>query len=223
MTSLHFWSHLVSPFPGEPSSVPSAAVQCGTRTEELHLRRDPVPRDLLPEGRQRHPIHQDAHWPGHCPRHQGRQGSRPPAGHWWGDHHSGWVLSTAGNNNGADSRFAPSQWEMAFLCNNISHWLGASLEQPLNNWLGGVRWQPLCGWEWVGGEMGWVIEWDTLMALEFKELQEFWRMLKVGKSLDWRKFYLIWIFPSKFKHEIVKNKNPIFHLIDEEYGGQFRM
>ena len=28
----------------------------------------------------------------------------------------------------ADSRFAPSQWEMALLCNDVSHWLGANLE-----------------------------------------------------------------------------------------------
>ena len=26
----------------------------------------------------------------------------------------------------ADSRFAPSQWETALLCNDVSHWLGAS-------------------------------------------------------------------------------------------------
>ena len=31
----------------------------------------------------------------------------------------------------ADSRFAPSQWETALLCNDISHWLGASLESAL--------------------------------------------------------------------------------------------
>ena len=31
----------------------------------------------------------------------------------------------------ADSRFAPSQWETAFLCNNISHWLGPNLETAL--------------------------------------------------------------------------------------------
>ena len=31
----------------------------------------------------------------------------------------------------ADSRFAHSQWEMALLCNDISHWLGASLESTL--------------------------------------------------------------------------------------------
>ena len=31
----------------------------------------------------------------------------------------------------AVSRFAPSQWETALLCNNVSHWLGASLESAL--------------------------------------------------------------------------------------------
>ena len=29
------------------------------------------------------------------------------------------------------SRFAPSQWEMVLLCNDVSHWLGASLESAL--------------------------------------------------------------------------------------------
>ena len=28
----------------------------------------------------------------------------------------------------AHSRFAPSQWETVLLCNDVSHWLGASLE-----------------------------------------------------------------------------------------------
>ena len=32
----------------------------------------------------------------------------------------------------ADFRFVPSQWEMALLCNDVSHWLGASLESTLN-------------------------------------------------------------------------------------------
>ena len=31
----------------------------------------------------------------------------------------------------ADSRCAPSQWETALLCNDVSHWLGASLESAL--------------------------------------------------------------------------------------------
>ena len=37
------------------------------------------------------------------------------------------------------SRFAPSQWEMALLCNDISHWLGAALIQPCHCWI----------WIWV--------------------------------------------------------------------------
>ena len=43
----------------------------------------------------------------------------------------------------ADSRSAPSQWETVLLCNNVSHWLGTSLESALDytrrhgqlNWL----------------------------------------------------------------------------------------
>ena len=30
-----------------------------------------------------------------------------------------------------DSKLAPSQWEMASLCKDVSHWLGASLESAL--------------------------------------------------------------------------------------------
>ena len=35
----------------------------------------------------------------------------------------------------ADSRFAPSQWAMALLCNDVPHWLGASLESALISYL----------------------------------------------------------------------------------------
>ena len=31
----------------------------------------------------------------------------------------------------ADSRFAPSQWEMALLCTDVSHWLSTNLESAL--------------------------------------------------------------------------------------------
>ena len=37
------------------------------------------------------------------------------------------------NQHRADSRFAPSQWEMALLCNTISHWLGVTLELALQH------------------------------------------------------------------------------------------
>ena len=33
--------------------------------------------------------------------------------------------------NRVDSWFVPSQWEMALLCNDVSHWLGASVESAL--------------------------------------------------------------------------------------------
>ena len=36
----------------------------------------------------------------------------------------------------ADSRFAPSQWETALLCNDVFHWLDASLESALTMPLG---------------------------------------------------------------------------------------
>ena len=35
------------------------------------------------------------------------------------------------NTRRADSRFAPSRWEMALHCNDVSHWLDASLESAL--------------------------------------------------------------------------------------------
>ena len=31
----------------------------------------------------------------------------------------------------ADSRFVASQWEMALLCNDVSHWMAGSLESVL--------------------------------------------------------------------------------------------
>ena len=44
-----------------------------------------------------------------------------------------WITSTmAGLYHKPDSRFAPSQWETALLCNVILHWLGASLELALH-------------------------------------------------------------------------------------------
>ena len=38
----------------------------------------------------------------------------------------------------ADSGFAPNQWEMALLCDDISHWLGASLETGLSQMIWGT-------------------------------------------------------------------------------------
>ena len=44
---------------------------------------------------------------------------------------SGSIASSHDSYYRADSRFAPSQWETALLCNDVSHWLGASLESSL--------------------------------------------------------------------------------------------
>ena len=44
--------------------------------------------------------------------------------HWY--HHILYLMPRA------NSRFAPSQWETALLCNNVSHWLGASLKSALD-------------------------------------------------------------------------------------------
>ena len=49
----------------------------------------------------------------------------------------------------ADSRFVPSQWETALLCNAVSHWLGASLESALHILLchsTGTAWIPKLPW-----------------------------------------------------------------------------
>ena len=40
----------------------------------------------------------------------------------------------------ADSRFAPSQWETVLLCNNVPHWLGASLKSALYSHLLVIAW-----------------------------------------------------------------------------------
>ena len=40
-------------------------------------------------------------------------------------------LSWGKHVNRADPRFAPSQWEAALLCNDVSHWLGTGLESAL--------------------------------------------------------------------------------------------
>ena len=44
-----------------------------------------------------------------------------------------WQITVIIGRKRADSRFAPSQWEMALLCNDVSHWLGTSLEAVLRN------------------------------------------------------------------------------------------
>ena len=44
------------------------------------------------------------------------------------------LTSTYHNMVRAESRFAPNQWETALHCNDVSHWLGASLESALHGY-----------------------------------------------------------------------------------------
>ena len=49
----------------------------------------------------------------------------------WVNRRSQNILSSTLSIHRTDSRFAPSQWETALLCNDVSHWLGASLKSAL--------------------------------------------------------------------------------------------
>ena len=44
---------------------------------------------------------------------------------------STYIYHTSSNSR-ADSRFVRSQWETVLLCNDVSHWLGTSLESALD-------------------------------------------------------------------------------------------
>ena len=48
----------------------------------------------------------------------------------------------------ADCRFASNQWETALLCNDVSHWLGASLESALHQYYGQTQTTKLMGPTW---------------------------------------------------------------------------
>ena len=58
----------------------------------------------------------------------------------------------------ADSRFAPSQWETALLCNDVSHWLGTNLESALGISLfcALVNWQSRPGQRCMGVLCGFI-------------------------------------------------------------------
>ena len=62
--------------------------------------------------------------------------------------HCDGACGVAVRQTSADSRFAPSQWEMVLLYNDVSHWLGASLESALQIFwrLPAVWWCFQCHW-----------------------------------------------------------------------------
>ena len=54
-----------------------------------------------------------------------------------------------------DSRFATSQWEMALLCNDVTHWLGTNL-QNIGTALSNQKYKPLTIiWHWVMKQWYW--------------------------------------------------------------------
>ena len=62
----------------------------------------------------------------------------------------------------ADSRFAPSQWETALLCNDVSHWRGASLESALMASQGHHDLKSFSLW-WNTPDIYWLLHKHTLM------------------------------------------------------------
>ena len=64
----------------------------------------------------------------------------------------------------ADSRFVPCQWETALLCNDVSHWLGASLESTL-------RHSGICGWPWNLPKQN-IMEWCQMNVMGSQPTQQ---------------------------------------------------
>ena len=69
----------------------------------------------------------------------------------------------------ADSKFKPSQWETALHCNDVSHWLGASLESALlpevhdQNWLNIAEFQGNCVFYFIPPWFSWAGQWAIWM------------------------------------------------------------
>ena len=90
----------------------------------------------------------------------------------------------------ADYRFAPSQWETALLCNDVSHWLGTSLESAL----------VLCLWRimmasWHGNTFHitdplWVIGDWSLMDSPHKWLGALVISLMIDRIISWTKWHM---------------------------------
>ena len=74
------------------------------------------------------------------------------------------------SNIRAYSQFAPSKWETALLSNDVSHWLGASLESALN-----ILWH-VCTEKFV-------LNFNSLWATVFLTFQHRWIILLIHKML----------------------------------------
>ena len=92
-----------------------------------------------------------------------------------------WLQNTSLKNTRyrADSKFVPSQWETALLCNNISHWLGASLESAPQVYKGSKR--PIAAiWVWHNFQ-------HTLpgIILGLNSANEIWHCMVMSPLIGW--------------------------------------
>ena len=119
--------------------------------------------------------------------------------------------------NRADSRFAPSHWQTALLCNDVSYWLGASLESALAEsfWITYGMFVILAN---APSRKQW---WNQVHSLHFKLTlkQHFFYRIRIHKSLSSAQTLL----------EYNKNIKEIFHTrvlnifyLSEIYANQTR-
>ena len=89
-------------------------------------------------------------------------------------------LRMAARQHDADSRFAPSQWGTALLCNGVSHWPGANLEWALH-----VYYNFMLPISQLCNCRSWIFKSNARSTL-FRELDEFCKMnsLAFGR-FDW--------------------------------------
>ena len=90
----------------------------------------------------------------------------------------------------ADSRFVLNQWEMVFLCNDVSHWLGASLESALGYVVGvfvGFSYIYSSNSLFCAGTIWHDVAWSTLVPLmtccliePIHYLNQYWHIVNIS-------------------------------------------
>ena len=112
----------------------------------------------------------------------------------------------------ADSRFAPSQWEMALLCNDISYWLGTSLESYVASIKHDIYYSNAT-WAssflkslvtWLFAEVFYWVYWGSLQrkhlcppSLTVCELIDQWPVVPLAKVYNAKSVSISWWIPAK--------------------------
>ena len=94
----------------------------------------------------------------------------------------------------ADSRFVPSQWVTAILCNDVSHWLGASLEWD-DSMLAPRQWEMVLLCNDVSHWLGASLESDLIMYIDIT--WESWSLKSPSPSLYVRNVTFIRVMVSQ--------------------------